>query len=144
MELPMPYAARRNHWNNHVERHGCAMPDQPAFRFRARTTTWGRLRDRVRALADAFSRRGVRPGDRVAVLMGNRPEFGETVLAANRLGAVAVPVNFRLTGPEASYILGDAGARLLVVDDLTAGLGRDAVALNAEPLVTVVVGGAGW
>jgi len=140
----MPYAARRNHWNNHVERHGSAMPDQPAFRFQGRTTTWGRLRDRVRALADAFSRRGVRPGDRVAVLMGNRPEFVETVLAANRLGAVAVPLNFRLTGPEASYILGDAGARLLVVDDLTAGLGRDTVALNAEPLVTVVVGGAGW
>ena len=140
----MPYAARRNHWNNHVERHGSAMPDQPAFRFRGRTTTWGLLRDRVRALADAFSRRGVRPGDRVAVLMGNRPEFVETVLAANRLGAVAVPLNFRLTGSEASYILGDAGARLLVVDDLAAGLGRDTVALNAEPLVTVVVGGAGW
>ncbi len=144
MALSMPYAARRNHWNNHVERHGFAVPDRPAFRFQGRTTTWRQLRDRVRALADALGRRGVSFGDRVAVLMGNRPEFMETVLAANRLGAIAVPLNFRLTGPEASYILADAGARLLVVDDFAAGIGRDVVALSAEPLPAVVVGGAGW
>ena len=64
----MPHAGRCDHWNNHVERHGSAMPDQPAFRFRGRTTTWGRLRDRVRALADADRRHLVQllavPGDR--------------------------------------------------------------------------------
>ncbi|WP_448628063.1 long-chain-fatty-acid--CoA ligase [Geodermatophilus sp. URMC 64] len=139
----MPDAARRNHWNNHVERHGFAVPDRPAFRFQGRTTTWAQLRDRVRALADAMSRRGVAAGDRVAVLMGNRPEFMETVLAANRLGALAVPVNFRLTGPEAAYILENSGARLLVVDGTTAALGRDAVDRLPEPLPTVVVDGPG-
>ncbi|RBY82975.1 long-chain fatty acid--CoA ligase [Geodermatophilus sp. TF02-6] len=140
----MPYAARRNHWNNHVERHGFAVPDRPAFRFQGRTTTWAQLAERVRALADAMSRRGVSAGDRVAVLTGNRPEFMETVLAANRLGAIAVPVNFRLTGPEAAYILENSGARLLVVDDVTAAVGRDAVTLASEPLPVVVVDGPGW
>ena len=140
----MPYAARRNHWNNHVERHGFAVPDRPAFRFQGRTTTWRQLRDRVRGLADAMSRRGVSFGDRVGVLMGNRPEFMETVLAANRLGAIAVPLNFRLTGPEASYVLGNSGARLLVLDDFAAAVGRDAVGLMDAALPTAVLGGAGW
>lgn len=76
--------------------------------------------------------------------MGNRPEFMETVLAANRLGAIAVPLNFRLTGPEASYVLGNSGARLLVVDDFAAAVGRDAVGLMDGALPTVAVGGAGW
>ena len=52
------------------------------------------------ALADALHRRGVRFGDRVMILMLNRTEFVETFLAANLLGAIAVPVNFRLTPPE--------------------------------------------
>ena len=64
-----------------------------------------------------MERRGVSFGDRVAVLMGNRPEFMETVLAANLLGAIAVPVNFRLSGPEIAYVLDNCGARVLVVDD---------------------------
>ncbi len=57
-------------------------------------------------------------GDRVAIVMGNRPEFIESLLAANLLGAMAVPLNFRLTGSEAAYILNDSGAKLAVVDEL--------------------------
>jgi fatty-acyl-CoA synthase len=96
---------RRNHWNSHLERHGFAQPEHPAFRFQGVTTSWRQLHDRVRALAEAMARRGVAFGHRVAVLMTNRPEFMETILAANRLGAVAVPVNFRLTVPEVAYQL---------------------------------------
>ena len=50
------------------------------------------------------------------MLMGNRPEYMEIVLAANRLGAIGVPVNFRLSGGEIAYILDDSGATVLFVD----------------------------
>jgi fatty-acyl-CoA synthase len=70
-----PYRARR--------RHVLMQPDAPALRFLGNTVTWGQLRDRVTALADALSRRGVGLGDRVMVLMLNRTEFVEAVLAAN-------------------------------------------------------------
>ena len=64
-----------------------------------RTTTWADFDHRVTKLAGALHWRGVRQGDRVMILMLNRPEFVEATLAANRIGAIAVPVNFRLTRP---------------------------------------------
>jgi fatty-acyl-CoA synthase len=110
--------SRRAHWNNQLERHAAALPEHAALRFEGKTTTWSQLRERVHALADALARRGIGFRDRVAVVMGNRPEFIETVLAANQLGAIAVPLNFRLTGPEAAYILNDSGARIVLADEL--------------------------
>ena len=113
-----PHLARRNHWMNQVQRHATALGNRSAIRFTGTTTTWSELNDRVHALASAFAARGVGFGDRVALVTGNRPEFIETVLAANLLGAIAVPINFRLTGPEAGYILNDCDAKIVVVDDI--------------------------
>jgi len=113
-----PYLSRRANWNTHLERHALTLADHPAIRFEGKTTTWARLHHRVVSLADAFARRGVRFGDRVAVIMGNRPEFIETLLATTRLGAIAVPLNFRLTGVEAAHILADCGAVLVVADEI--------------------------
>ncbi|MET1038396.1 MAG: long-chain-fatty-acid--CoA ligase [Aeromicrobium sp.] len=140
-----PYSSRRSHWNNQLERHGFAIGDRAAVRFEGRTTTWRELRDRVRALADAMARRGVGFGDRVAVLMSNRPEFLETVLAANRLGAIAVPVNFRLTGPEIAYVLEDSGSSLLFVDEESVPAARDAATHLPRDIPAFVVGaGSAW
>ncbi len=113
---------RRHHWVTHVERHAFSRPDGAALRFQGTTTTWRQLRDRTATLAGALARRNVIAGDRVAVLMSNRPEFLETVLAVNRLGAIAVPVNFRLTADEVAYVLQDAGCLLAVVDAAGSGL----------------------
>src|SRR5580693_172735 len=110
------HPARRNHWNSHLDRHSSATPASAAFRFMGATTTWRQLHDRVCGLADAMARRGIGFGDRVIVLMTNRPEFMETVLAANRLGAIAVPVNFRFSVPEVSYIVENSASDLLVTD----------------------------
>ena len=71
-------------------------------------------------MAAALSERGIRAGDRVAIMMTNRPEFLETMFAANALGAIVVPVNFRLAPDEIAYILTDSGASLLVVEEATA------------------------
>jgi fatty-acyl-CoA synthase len=72
-------------------------------------------------------------------MTGNCPEFLESVVAANRLGAMAVPVNFRLSGPEAAFVLQDAGAALLVVDALCAPAASAALSqLPAQPLVLAI------
>jgi len=128
--------ARREHWVAQVDRHAAGRGDQAALRFQGATITWRQFADRIRRLADAFARRGVRAGERVAVMTGNCPEFLETVIAANRLGAIAVPLNFRLSGPEAAYVLEDCGAALLVADRLCARTAAAALAqLPARPPV---------
>src|SRR6202040_1530572 len=98
-----PHLARRQNWTNQLARHALMQPDATALRYLGRTTTWAELQHRVNALADALCRRGVGFGDRVLILMLNRPEFVESVLAINTLGAVAVPVNFRMTAPEIGF-----------------------------------------
>ncbi|MFF0450315.1 long-chain-fatty-acid--CoA ligase [Streptomyces sp. NPDC004609] len=135
-----PLSSRRNHWVNHLERHAFQIPDRPALRFAGVTTAWGELRERVAALADALSRRGVGYGDRVAILMYNRPEFIETMLATNRLGAIAVPVNFRLSPKEMAFILDDCGAALLVAENALAAAAVDACAHMPGSLRLVVSG----
>ncbi len=54
--------------------------------------------------------------------MLNRTEFIETVLATNLLGAIAVPVNFRMTPPEIAFLVGDCEARVVVTESVLAGV----------------------
>ncbi|MDA0169497.1 long-chain-fatty-acid--CoA ligase [Solirubrobacter taibaiensis] len=124
--MPQPHASRRSHWVNHLERHAHGRPDDVALRFRGETTTWSELQNRVEQLAAALAARGVAAGDRVAMLMGNRPEYVEALLATNRLGAIGVPVNFRLAAGEIAYILENSGAAVLFVDELGAETGEQA------------------
>ncbi|MEB3033021.1 fatty-acid--CoA ligase FadD5 [[Mycobacterium] nativiensis] len=138
-----PYRARRHNWINQLDRHALMQPDAPALRFLGQTTTWVQLRTRVAALADALSRRGVGSGDRVMILMLNRTEFVESVLAANRLGAIAVPVNFRLTPPEIAFLVTDCEARVLITEPALAPVatGVRGLAEVQEILKTIVVAG---
>ena len=76
--------------------------------------------------------RGVGHGDRVALLLHNGFEFPESLLACHRLGAVAVPINFRLTADEIAYILEDSGAAALIAGDRPDGW-RDAVSSRSAP-----------
>jgi fatty-acyl-CoA synthase len=133
-------SARRNHWNTHLDRHAFMQPGAAAFHFEKGDPTWAELRGRVVTLAAAMARRGVEPGDRVAVLMGNRPEFVEVVLAVNRLGAIAVPINFRMTGPEAAYVLEDSGSRLVFTDEFAGHIASSAAEQMSDPVPVVVVG----
>jgi acyl-CoA synthetase (AMP-forming)/AMP-acid ligase II len=65
-------------------------------------------------MAAGFASVGVVAGDRVGLLVGNRPDFVTALFALARLGAVAVPMGLRLQAPEIAHILADCGARLLV------------------------------
>ncbi|CAM5347034.1 acyl-CoA synthetase [Streptomyces canus] len=86
------------------------------------TFTYADLHTRVTRLAHALRARGIRRGDRVAYLGPNHPSYLETLFAAGSLGAVFVPLNTRLAGPEIGYQLSDSGARALVYGPSHAGL----------------------
>jgi fatty-acyl-CoA synthase len=89
-------------------------PGAPAIRYAGRTLSYAGLDDRVRRLARALRGLGTRPGSRVAYLGPNHPAFLETMFATWSAGAVFVPLNMRLAGPELGYQLADCGAALLV------------------------------
>jgi fatty-acyl-CoA synthase len=93
-------------------------PNRRALTFEGSTWTYAQLLDRVDRLAAAFRDGGVCHGDRVGFLGLNQPAFLETMFAASRSGAIFVPLNFRLTGPELAFIIGDAGIHTLVVDGM--------------------------
>src|SRR5258706_15838166 len=76
--------------------------------------SWQALRARVAAAAGAFAQRGIGPGDRVGLLLGNRAEFPIALLAACWLGAIAVPISVREAKPGVDYIMGHCGAKLLL------------------------------
>ncbi len=109
-------ARRRNHWVSHIARHAHEKPGAVYLRFEGTSITWAQIHERVTRVAAALWQRGIRAGDRVAIMMTNRPEFLETMIAANAIGAIVVPVNFRLAPDEIAYILTDSGASLLVVE----------------------------
>jgi len=80
--------------------------------------TWGQFAARTAAAAaglhDSF---GLSPGDRVAIVMRNRPEYLEALYAIWHAGLVAVPVNARLHRDEIAYVLGDSGAAVVITDE---------------------------
>jgi len=77
-----------------------AHPDRAALVFGADSRTHAGLHDRAARLAMVLETEGVGRGDRVALLLHNGFEFAESLLAAHLLGAVAVPINFRLAADE--------------------------------------------
>lgn len=129
--------------SDQLARHARSTPDAAALRFAGTGRTYRELEDRVTRLAAVLADRGVGHGDRVAVLALNGLEVVETFLATVRLGAIAVPVNFRLVADEVAYVLADSGAVALVVDPATAGTAAKARD-RAPALTTVLTVGADY
>lgn len=78
--------------------------------------TRAELNEGAGALAEGLRGLGVGPGDRVAMMLGNRVEFLETVFAVVRLGAIVVPMNVSLRGDSLRYVLDQTEPRLVVTD----------------------------
>jgi long-chain acyl-CoA synthetase len=93
-----------------LARHG----DREALFFEGVWHRSGALAERSRRVAAGLIEAGVRPGDRVAVLMANCPEVGITYAAVWRAGAVVTPVIFLVSAAELGHILADSGATALV------------------------------
>ncbi|QIM20186.1 long-chain fatty acid--CoA ligase [Phycicoccus sp. HDW14] len=107
-----------------VERNGRRLRDRPALAVGEEVHgTWEVTAARVAALAGGLRDRfGLVPGDRVAIVMANRPEYLEAQFAAWHAGLVAVPVNARLHREEVAYVLEHSGTAAVVTDDEHADL----------------------
>lgn len=90
--------------------------NRPAITFEGQAWTYHEFHNRVLILAMHFKSEGIRKGDRIGYVGQNHPAFLETLFAAATLGAIFVPLNFRLSGPELKYIINDAGLHTLVYD----------------------------
>src|SRR4051812_13793107 len=93
-----------------------SFPDRVAWIWDGRTRTYGESDRRADALARALTGRGIGPGDRVAILMDNRPEIVETMFGCWKAGLAVAPLNARFTASEIVFHVEDAGARVVVVD----------------------------
>lgn len=94
-------------------------PDKVALTFEGTDLTYSELETLSAHAASTLEERGVKAGDRVALVLGNVLAFPVWYYGALRLGAIAVSVNTRLTGEEAAFILGDCGASVVVVPEGT-------------------------
>lgn len=120
--------------------HARLLGDRPGARDLERSMTFRQWNQRSCRLANALLGLGLSKGDRVAVLAYNRVEWAEIYAATAKAGLIAVPINFRLTGPEIRYIVENAEAAALIVEDALAGLIEEVRAdlpLAADRLVHV-------
>ncbi len=114
-----------DHPNDMLRRWG----DEPAIVMSGsgRTVSYAELDDRSTRLARVFDEAGLEPGDHVAVMLGNRPEFFDVLWAALRSGLYLSPINWHLGPEEAGYIIGDCDAKVFVT---SADLGEVAAGLD--------------
>jgi acyl-CoA synthetase (AMP-forming)/AMP-acid ligase II len=97
-------------------------PDHEALVGLERRLTFAEVDDRSSRLANCLLAAGVRPGDRVAALVKNTPEFYEIEFAASKVDAAVVALNWRLAAPELAAILADAGPAMMIADTEFAAL----------------------
>src|SRR6185369_15458701 len=88
----------------------------PAIQFGGRQISYGELRSATLQMAHAITSLGVRPGDRLALLLHDSPEFIEAFIATCSLGAIAVPVNMSLPLDEQCSILHNCGATIALAE----------------------------
>ena len=89
-------------------------PERPALRVGEELLNFRDLHERIKSLAGALSRRGFLPGNRLALLLPNGPEYIELVYACSWLGVIVVPINTRLSAVEIDHVLADALPRGLI------------------------------
>jgi len=126
--------------SDQVARFARTTPDGVAFRDGPLTLTWQQTDARIERLAAALAVT-VLPGDRVAVMAGNSVPHVEAMIAIVRAGAICVPVNFRMVADEVEYVLVDAGATAVLVDDAYAPV---VAAARPSEVRTVLTLGTGY
>ena len=126
-----------------VARFARTNPDGVALRAGDETLTWHEFDGRITRLANLLAAGGVAQGDRVAVLGLNSSAVVVAMAATLRLGAICVPINFRMVAAEISYLLADSGAVAAVADERFLGV-LDAARTEVPACVTVIPIGADW
>jgi fatty-acyl-CoA synthase len=96
--------------------HAARTPERTALVYEGARISYARFLDRIERTAGWLASQGIGTEDVVAALMKNSLAFVELAFAASHIGAVFLPINFRLAASEVAYILGNSGARLLLAD----------------------------
>src|ERR1700733_12384958 len=100
-----------------IARHAAFPPDKPALVFEGEVLSYRAFFEQIETTAGALKAEfGVSRGDRVAILSLNRPDYLVLLYACARLGAMLVPLNWRLAATELVFILSDAAAKVLVLE----------------------------
>jgi acyl-CoA synthetase (AMP-forming)/AMP-acid ligase II len=133
-------AARSVAFGEQLARIARKYPERDALLCGDAVRAYSELDARVTRLACGLATRGVTAGARLAVLMHNSLEMVETIFAGWRLGAMVVPINFRLVADEVRFIVEDAGPSAVVVDAALAHLVEFAGSLPAPPPAVIVHG----
>src|SRR6478736_2439080 len=126
-------------WVGVLEHHARRAPDHVLAIHGDEAVTYGEMAARAAALAAGLHVRGVGPGDVVGLLSYNCTEFLETIFATNHLGAIAMPVNWRLAAAELRYILDHSEARALVCGESLVPLADDAISGSERDLACVCI-----
>ncbi len=97
-----------------VSNHARRNPDKPALIMNDKTITFKELDRSTNTLANGLLSYGLKPGDRVAVLMHNSPEIMETLGAAGKIGVTPIAMNYRFKEEELAYIINDSESKVLI------------------------------
>src|SRR4051795_962320 len=119
---------------------GAARPAHVAVRHRSRDVTYAQLDERSNRLARTLLAAGAGPGSRIAHLDRSAPEVVELLAACAKLGAVAVPLNWRLAAPELTAVVADSGAPVLLAGPDFAAVAHEVAAGVPQALRVVAVG----
>ena len=125
-----------------------AQLDRVAIRMDDLTLTYGQLHEAAARMSALLAARGVRPGDRVGIMLPNVPAFPVSFYGALAAGAVVVPMNPLLKSREVAYYLGDSGARVVLAWHAAAGeaakgaadAGAEAIAVETPDLAGLLAG----
>ena len=97
--------------------HARRTPNRTALKYRGEDISYASFDDRIRKAGGWLASCGIGAGDVVAVLMKNSAAFLELTFAASHIGAVFLPINYRLSADEVGYIVGNSGASILIADE---------------------------
>jgi acyl-CoA synthetase (AMP-forming)/AMP-acid ligase II len=134
-------------WFAVLAHHASRAPDAAIAVFEGETCTYREMAARAEALAGGLHEHGIGAGAVVGLLAHNCTELLETIFAASYLGAIVMPINWRLAAPEVRYILEHSEARALVCDETLVPLAEDATTGTEQSLVRVCIAQAaptGW
>ncbi len=120
------------------------LPDHPALCFKGETMTFAEIKDRVYKVAGGLRRLGVDEHKKVALMVGNRPEYIISYFAILANGATVVPINPQFMENEVTYILNDSEADFIIIEESTMGVVKkasgqfktinDIICLGSEPV----------
>lgn len=132
-------------WLGVLEHHARRTPDKPVCVHGDRAVSYRQMVEDAAATAAGLAARGVERGSVVGLLSYNSVEFLTTIFAANHLGAIVMPLNWRLAAPELAYILGHAQAAALVCDGPLLELAEEATReLDLRRIAVAASAPDGW